>query len=140
MKLSTAERLKQIMRERNLKQVDILRLSMPYQKELNIKLSKSTLSQYVNGIQSPDDDRLYLLSKTLNVSEPWLMGYEVDRERIPDEERGTELNNKTPEFYAIQRKSKKLTQEEQRRLLKIMELTFDKLDSDDKDDDSDDYL
>lgn len=141
MKESTSDRLKQIMRERNLKQVDILKLSIPHQKELGIKMSKSTLSQYVNGVQSPDQDRLYLLSKTLNVSEPWLMGYSVDRERVPDDERGSNLNDKTPEFFAIQRKSKRLTQEQQRRLLRIMEATFEKMDSYDvKDDGSDDYL
>lgn len=85
MKLSTQERLQQIMKERHLKQVDILNMSKPFQKALNIKLGKSALSQYVNGIQSPDQDRIFLLSKTLNVSEPWLMGYDVARERnTPD--------------------------------------------------------
>ena len=71
-----SERLKQLMSERNLKQVEILEKSLPYQKELGIKMGKSTLSQYVNGVQSPDQHRIYLLSKTLEVSEPWLMGYE----------------------------------------------------------------
>lgn len=87
MKETVSNRLKQIMSERGLKQVDILRLSKPIQEEIGIKLSKSTLSQYVNGIQSPDQDRYYLLSKTLNVSEPWLMGFDVQKERVPDEER-----------------------------------------------------
>lgn len=47
-----SERLKQLMSERNLKQVEILEKSLPYQKELGIKMGKSTLSQYVNGVQS----------------------------------------------------------------------------------------
>ena len=81
MKVTTSERLKQIMSERNLKQVDIINKSLPFQKTLNIKLGKSTLSQYVNGKQSPDQDRIYLLSKTLNVSEPWLMGFDVSSKR-----------------------------------------------------------
>ncbi|WP_244905640.1 helix-turn-helix domain-containing protein [Listeria newyorkensis] len=89
---NTSQRLKEIMRERGLKQVDILRKSSSYQKELDIKLSKSTLSQYVTGVQSPDQDRIFLLSKTLGVSEPWLMGYDVPRERIPDEERNDNSN------------------------------------------------
>ena len=53
LKETTSQRLRYLMSERNLKQVDILNLSKPYQKEFGIKLSKSTLSQYVNGIQSP---------------------------------------------------------------------------------------
>ncbi|KGL44086.1 bifunctional HTH-domain containing protein/aminotransferase [Listeria newyorkensis] len=89
---NTSQRLKEIMRERGLKQVDILRKSLPYQNELDIKMSKSTLSQYVTGVQSPDQDRIFLLSKTLGVSEPWLMGYDVPRERIPDEERNDSPN------------------------------------------------
>lgn len=84
MKVTTAERLKQIMRERNLKQVDIINQSLPFQKKLNIKLGKSALSQYVNGKQSPDQDRINLLSKTLNVSELWLMGFDVFYKRKQD--------------------------------------------------------
>lgn len=80
-KLTTGERLHYLMNVRGLKQVDILRKTKPFQKKYNIKLSKSTLSQYVNNIQSPDQDRLYLLAKTLNVSEPWLMGFDVPVER-----------------------------------------------------------
>ncbi|HDC5768853.1 TPA: helix-turn-helix domain-containing protein [Staphylococcus aureus] len=87
---NTSERLKQIMKDRNLRQVDILEKSKPFQKELNIKMSKSHLSQYVNGRSSPDQHKLFLLSKTLNVGEAWLMGYDVDSYRIPDEERQEE--------------------------------------------------
>lgn len=141
-KNTTSNRLKEIMNERALKQVDILRLSEPYQKKLDIKMGKSTLSQYVNGVQSPDQDRIYLLSKTLNVSEPWLMGYDVGKERIPDEERGdltskkvsstnNEENKKeSREFYMIQRKTKNMTKIQQEKLLKLIELTFDMEDDD----------
>lgn len=51
---------------------------------MNIKLGKSALSKYVNGKQSPDQDRIYLLSKTLNVIEPWLMGFDVSSKRKQD--------------------------------------------------------
>lgn len=141
MKKDTSVRLRQLMNERNLKQVDILNLSMPFQRELDIKMGKSTLSQYVTGKQSPDQDRILLLSKTFNVSEPWLMGYDVEKERVSDNHRNIENDSQTPEFFAIQRNSKKLSQKEQQRLLKIMEATFDKLDNDTfVKDDSDDYL
>lgn len=92
-RVKTSARLKQLMSERNLKQVDILRLSEPYQKELNIKMSKSTLSQYVTGKQSPDQNRIYLLSKTLDVNEAWLMGFDVSKKRIPDEQRSSEKDD-----------------------------------------------
>lgn len=77
MKNTTASRLKQVMSERNLKQVDVISLSKPYQKELGVKLGKSALSQYINGKSTPDQEKLVLLSKTLGVSEAWLMGYDA---------------------------------------------------------------
>lgn len=105
-----SERLKQLMSERNLKQVEILEKSLPYQKELGIKMGKSTLSQYVNGVQSPDQHRIYLLSKTLEVSEPWLMGYDVEKKRVPDNERNS-TSNEQPEILPIYNKLEKPRQE-----------------------------
>lgn len=99
-KITTGQRLRQIMSDRNLKQVDILRKTKPFQGKYDIKLSRSALSQYVNDVQSPDKDRLYLLSKTLDVSEPWLMGFNVSMERIEDI--GTD--NKDEEMLIIYRK------------------------------------
>lgn len=108
MKIDTATRLQQIMNERNLKQVDILRMSEPFQQKLGIKMGKSTLSQYVNGIQSPDQNRLFLLSKTLDVNEPWLMGFDVGRERVPDNERNT--SDDSSDILSIYNKLKKKRQ------------------------------
>ena len=105
-----SERLKQLMSERNLKQVEILEKSLPYQKELGIRMGKSTLSQYVNGVQSPDQHRIYLLSKTLEVSEPWLMGYDVEKKRVPDNERNS-TSNEQPEILPIYNKLEKPRQE-----------------------------
>lgn len=98
-RVSSGLRLKQIMDERNLKQVDILRMSEPMQKKLGIKMSKSALSQYVNGVQSPDQDRIYLLSKTLDINEAWLMGYDVEKHRIPDNLRKIQIDK--TEVYQI---------------------------------------
>lgn len=80
-KKNTSIRLKELMQERNLKQVDILRMAEPYAKQYDIKFNKSDLSQYVSGKTEPGQDKLFLLGITLNVSETWLMGYDVPRER-----------------------------------------------------------
>ena len=77
MKESTSDRLKQLMKERKLKQVDILNLSLPYCKKYNIKMNKSDISQYVSGKVEPSQDKLVVLGMTLNVSEAWLMGFDV---------------------------------------------------------------
>ena len=78
---TTASRLKTLMEERNLRQVDILKLAEPYCREYNQKLSKSDLSQYISGKVEPHQGKLYILGKALNVNEAWLMGFDVDRHR-----------------------------------------------------------
>lgn len=40
-------------------------------------ISKSSISQYMNGIVKPKADRIYLIAKALNVNEAWLLGYNV---------------------------------------------------------------
>lgn len=79
---NTSVRLKSIMQERNLKQVDILRMSEPYCRKYNVRLNKNDLSQYVSGKVEPGQSKLFILGKTLNVSEAWLMGFDVPRTNI----------------------------------------------------------
>ena len=80
-KYKTADRLRELMTEKNWKQVDVINNSKPFQEKLGVKLGKSALSQYVNGVQAPDQKKLALLALTFNVSEAWLMGYDVPRGR-----------------------------------------------------------
>lgn len=77
-KFTTGQRLKELMKVQGLRQVDILNKTLPYQKRLGIIMSKSHLSNYVNDRSSPDNDKMHLLAKALDVSEPWLMGYDVE--------------------------------------------------------------
>lgn len=65
-------RIKQAMELRNMNQTDIV-------EKTNIK--KSALSQYISGKINPRQNAIEELSKVLNVSEPWLMGYDVPMER-----------------------------------------------------------
>ena len=82
---NTAERLKEIMKERKLKQTDILEKAQPYCEKYGIKLQKNDLSQYVNGKVEPGQKKLSILAKALNVSEAWLMGYNVSIEPSIDQ-------------------------------------------------------
>lgn len=77
MKETTGTRLKKIMKEKGLKQVDILKLCEPYCRKYNIKLKKNDLSQYVNDKVQPKQDKLSILGMALNVPEIWLMGYDL---------------------------------------------------------------
>ena len=65
-------RIKKAMNLRGLTQSDIV-------EKTNIK--KSALSQYISGKITPRQNAIDELSKVLNVSEPWLMGYDVPMER-----------------------------------------------------------
>lgn len=87
-KFNTSYRLKQIMSQRNLKQVDILNLAAPYCKKYDIKLNKNDLSQYVSGKVEPGQHKLYILGLALKVNEAWLMGFDdVPMERVADKDR-----------------------------------------------------
>ena len=77
MKTTTSERLKELMRDRGLKQADILKMAEPYYEKTGIRLNKNDLSQYVSGKVTPGQFKLSLLSLALDVSEVWLMGYDV---------------------------------------------------------------
>lgn len=78
---NTSVRLKQLMAERHLKQIDIVNLCKPYCQQYNVKLNKSDLSQFVSGKVEPGQWKLTVLGLALDVSEAWLMGLDVPRER-----------------------------------------------------------
>lgn len=85
---NTAFRLQRIMEEKNLRQVDVLNLCKPYCQKYGVKLHKSDLSQYLSGKFQPKQDKLTILALGLNVTESWLMGYDVDQDRklrMPEE-------------------------------------------------------
>ena len=101
---TTSLRLRQIMRERDLNQVDILRLCEPICKRFGLKLTKSDLSQYVSGKVAPGQWKLSILGQALNVSEGWLMGLDVPMERkeAPTAEAaGAGLDEDTAEFIQM---------------------------------------
>ncbi len=77
---NTANRLKEIMSERNLRQVDILNMTKPYCERYGVKMNKSDISQYCSGKVEPNQDKLFILSAALNVDASWLMGYDVSSE------------------------------------------------------------
>lgn len=78
---NTATRLKEIITERGIRQVDILHAAKPHCDHYGVKLEKNDLSQYVNGKVEPGQEKLSILGLALNVSEAWLMGYDVPMER-----------------------------------------------------------
>ena len=72
---TVGERLREYMAVHGLKQVDILEKTRPCFTD-KVKISKTDLSQYVNGKTEPRSDKLYILAKGLGVSEQWLLGFD----------------------------------------------------------------
>ncbi|HEX2986057.1 MAG TPA: helix-turn-helix domain-containing protein [Caproiciproducens sp.] len=71
-KVGISARLTKAMNIRGMKQSDLVEQT---------GIGKSSLSQYIAGKYEPKADKIYLLAKALNVSEAWLMGYDVPMER-----------------------------------------------------------
>ena len=67
-----SERLRRIMEERGMTQSELAQLS---------GVSKSSISRYISGAWKGKQDTVYNLAHVLNVSEAWLMGYDVPMER-----------------------------------------------------------
>lgn len=85
-RVTTADRLKQIMDERGLRQVDIVNLCQPYAERYRIRIGRNDLSQYLSGRCEPGQTKLFVLAKALQVNEVWLMGFDVDRTPRVDSE------------------------------------------------------
>jgi len=100
-KFTTAERLKEIMNIRNMRQVDLLKAIQPYCKQYGIKLGKSALSQYVSGKVEPGQEKLTVLGLALRVSEAWLMGFDVQKERKETHTLNNLGDERTKEFVEL---------------------------------------
>lgn len=71
-KESCSTRLKRALEINGMKQAELSSIT---------KIPKSAISQYVSGAFEPKQDRVELIAKALNVSEAWLMGFDVPMER-----------------------------------------------------------
>lgn len=67
------KRIAEALSIRGLKPIDLCKLT---------NVPKSSMSLYINGSHEPKQNRIYSFAKALNVSEAWLMGYDVPMERV----------------------------------------------------------
>ena len=77
-----ANRLATALSIRNMRPIDLANKS---------GLNKAIISQYLSGKYKAKQDNIYILSKALDINEAWLMGFDVDINRIPDNERNQVL-------------------------------------------------
>jgi transcriptional regulator with XRE-family HTH domain len=76
------ERLSEALEIRGLRAVDLVELT---------GIPKVTISYYLSGKTVPRSDKLYKLAQALNVSEAWLLGYDVPMSRNDDQKKNDQL-------------------------------------------------
>ena len=54
-------------------------------------IPKVTISYYMNGKTEPRADKLGMIAKVLDVSEAWLLGYDVEMQRTQEQKKNDQL-------------------------------------------------
>ena len=111
--VSVGSRLREVMNERDLRAVDLHDMIRPYCTKYGISISKSQLSQYLNDFNEPGQRRLFILAQALDVSEAWLLGFDVPRDRA----KADSAIERAKEFSQL---FQKLTPEQQKIILQSM--------------------
>lgn len=97
------QRLNFAMKQQNLRQVDLRKktkaIMKKYIKNYNGDgIDKTLLNKYIKGVAFAKQDNIFILAKALNVSEAWLMGFDVAMERNDDTDEKHLKNNKITSF------------------------------------------
>lgn len=74
-KEACCKRIRKAMELRGIKAVDLVQAT---------GLGKSAISQYISGKYEPKQVAIHKIAKALNVSEAWLMGYDVPIQRAEE--------------------------------------------------------
>ena len=70
-------------------------------------IPKGAISYYLSGKSNPKSDRVHLLAKALGVSEAWLLGYDVPKNRTAEQKKNDSLVKviaqlrSDPEFFNV---------------------------------------
>lgn len=117
-----ANRLKKAMDMNGFKQIDLVNKT---------NLDKSLINKYLNGISEAGNDKLALLSNVLNVSEPWLMGYDVPMYEFKDQNFNDYLKKMNELDELLFNKAKELSDEDKRMIINIINAINKDVDNED---------
>ena len=81
-KVELKDRLGQAMKLRGMKAVELSEKT---------GIPQGAISYYLAGRTEPKADRVYLISKVLDISEAWLLGYDVEMERTTAQKKNDKL-------------------------------------------------
>lgn len=88
---TTPERMREAMADANMKQIELATAT---------GLSHSSISRYLSGQMEPKQNAVALIAKALGVSEWWLWGYDVPRERTAEHKKNDQLVAVVKQFRA----------------------------------------
>ncbi len=97
-KASTSERIREAMILAGKKQADLVR---------ETGLDRSAISSYLSGKYEPKQNAINKLAIALNVSEMWLWGYDVPKDRTHEQKKNDDLAKiiaqmrKDPKFFKV---------------------------------------
>lgn len=108
-------RLIQALNIRDMRQIDLAEKT---------KISKASISQYISGrATDPTTERIYLISKALNVDPVWLMGFDVPMEqkegKVFDETYLAEQIKNNPKIFEVVNYFTRLSQTNQELVLNL---------------------
>ena len=84
-----------------------LRQMRPIELSEKTGIAKSMISYYLNGKTKPKADRIYIISQALDISEAWLLGYDVPMNRTEEQKKNDALVQviaklrKDPDFFEV---------------------------------------
>ena len=76
------DRLKEVLDKRGLRAVDLMDMT---------GVPKSAISFYMAGKSKPKADRIYIIAQALDISEAWLLGYDVPMARSLESKKNDQL-------------------------------------------------
>lgn len=110
---SCGQRIAKALEIRGMKQAELCKLA---------KVPKSSLSLYLSGAYEPKQNRIYDMSRVLDVSEAWLMGYDVsmdrDKKTSPEEPKLTEREKMMLDLFRL------VPEEEQQMVLEMIRVAL----------------
>ena len=95
---SISQRLREALEAAGKKQADLVR---------ETGLDRGAISSYLSGKYEPKQKAIYKMSVALNVSEAWLLGYDVPKNRTAEQKKNDDLVQviaklrKDPEFFEV---------------------------------------
>ena len=112
---SCGNRIRMALNIRGMKQSELCQIT---------KIPKSAISQYIGGHFEPKQDRIYLIAKTLDVSEAWLMGYDVPMEKTKEKTPSPTIKELTEGEKALLELFNRVPEDQQKLVLQMIRVAL----------------